>query len=137
MPRQSGQVGFGQRADHALGFKRLEQHVEGEVADDETAPDRAARAGALEREVHVAERAAGNRVGAAKADAELTVGAGSADAEAGVQLLADRPLHLGEADLQHDLLRAAHDHQVRDPIRRIAVGEVQRPVQLGGRGDGT
>jgi hypothetical protein len=53
------------------------------------------------------------------------------------EALGHRALHLGEADLQHHLLLAAHHHQVRNPVGRVALGEVQRAVELLDRGDRT
>jgi hypothetical protein len=41
-------------------------------------------------------------------------GVGRLHTERGRQFLAHRALHLGEADLQHHLLRAADHHQVGD-----------------------
>lgn len=52
---------------------------------------------------------------------------------AAIQPLADRPLHFCEPHLQHDLLRAAHPHQVRNPLRRVAFREIKCPVKRGCR----
>ena len=131
LPRKGGQVRFRQRAHEALVFQRFEKNPELERAGREAEADCTVGRGG--------DRGSGQHVVDA---ADIASHAGlevrpacPAEAEGAVKLLGHAALHLGEADLQHHLLHTADIHQVRHPARRIAFGEVKRPVKLCGRGD--
>ena len=138
LPRQGGQVRFGQRAHDAAGFQRFEQD-----ADLQPAGIEAEEEGAV---VGVAWRAIDplkvlpmapdvTRLPVPPVVPRLPFSAVPCAATRGGQRLADAALHFRKADLQHDLLGAADAHQVGHPLRRVALRQFQRAVQTGGAAD--
>ena len=97
LPRQGGQVGFGQRARHALGFQRLYQHLrrQATAADPKT-----------KRSCGVPHACRGEIAGVQRAMCA------TGNLQAATKGLADAALHFGKPNFQHHLLRATHAHQV-------------------------
>jgi hypothetical protein len=113
-------------ADHALAFESLKKDCELKTADRTADAEAAGHA-----------RAYFNREGEPLTDQ----GAGFGPELAAVSHCNRRAkafryaaVHFREADLQHDLLRSAHHHEVRYPVGGVAVCQVEGPVKFGGRG---
>ena len=139
---QGRQVRFGQGADKPVRFQCLKQQCDLKTPGVDAELERTVRLGAARdtrgrvavKQVHKVVALNVGAVAAHKTDVAAI--SDPADRDGRGQALADRAVHFGKAHLQHDLLAATDDHQVRHAFGGIAVGQIQSAVNRGRRRHG-
>ena len=136
MPGQGDQVRLGQSAYNTFGFKGFQQdaHLDraGAEAQQHGAVVRVHRWDAARDRVRLGAQVV-ERVAAAR-NAQIVAEGTAVQGQRGAERFRHAALHLGEAHLQHDLLRTANRHQVGHPFRRVTFRKVKRALKfLGAR----